>query len=525
MTPGIRAWGSKFGRIAASLALLFPIFASIVREISRNRLSGHKKFEFGVFAMTFPLRRVAASLTWLAVSVLFITALALTRAEAQSTSVKRAAPPSKVRSKSVMRIPPGWVPNPAVTAKDAYLVLDATSGRELAADHPDDLRHPASLTKLMTLYLTFSALDSGRLSLGDALPVSLSALNAPPTKMGLTPNGTVSARDAIMGLVTRSANDAAVVLAEALGGEEASFAQMMTQKARQLGMTSTVFRNASGLPNREQVTTARDLSRLAYALLRDYPHYYPIFSVQSYPYRGRMLMNHNSMLLSYEGADGLKTGYTVASGFNLVMSAVRDNRRLIGVVMGGDTGWQRDKLMAELMDHGFASAQALHLSAWTAMRKPASARYTAANFDPTLVLPQSTPRLAAAHPQATAPADPAVQAASTDQRTAAAAVAPAEGSAAPGPAIGSWAIQVGSFSDTQTAQQALERASSVLPSSTRSAAAASIEEVQMATRTFHRARLTNLSQPQAVEGCKALEKRRIYCSAIQVTAWNTPGAR
>ncbi|MBV8190053.1 MAG: D-alanyl-D-alanine carboxypeptidase [Alphaproteobacteria bacterium] len=424
-----------------------------------------------------------------------------------------------------MRLPPGWVPNPGVTAKDSYLILDATSGRELAADHPDDLRHPASLTKLMTLYLTFSALDSGRLSLGDGLPVSLNALNAPPTKMGFTPNGTVSVRDAIMGLVTRSANDAAVVLAEALGGDEASFAQMMTQKARQLGMTSTVFRNASGLPNRDQVTTARDLARLAYALLRDYPHYYPVFSVLNYPYRGRILENHNRMLVTYEGADGLKTGYTVASGFNLVMSAVRDNRRLIGVVMGGDSGWQRDKLMAELMDHGFASAQALRLSPWTAMRKPASARYTAANFDPSLVLPLSTPHLAAAAPQG-AGTDAVVQAASIDQRNSTGSVASAEGSAVvSGPAIGSWAIQVGSFSDTQAAQQALERASSVLPSSTRSAAAASIEEVQMATKTFHRARLTNLSQPQAVEGCKALEKRRIYCSALQVTAWNTPGAR
>jgi D-alanyl-D-alanine carboxypeptidase len=476
--------------------------------------------------MTFPLRRVAASLTWLAVGVLFITALALAQAEAQSTSLKRAAPPSKVRSKSAIRLPPsGWVPNPAVTAKDSYLILDATSGRELASDRPDEPRHPASLTKLMTLYLAFSALDSGRLSLGDALPVSLNALNAPPTKMGLTPNGTVSARDAVMGLVTRSANDAAVVLAEALAGDEASFAQSMTQKARQLGMTSTVFRNASGLPNREQVTTARDLARLAYALLRDYPHYYPIFSVQGYPYRGRTLENHNRMLLTYEGADGLKTGYTVASGFNLVMSAVRDNRRLIGVVMGGDSGWQRDRLMAELMDRGFATAQAMRLSAWTTIRKPASARYTAANFDPALLLPQSTPRLAAA--QLPASGGTALQVATADQRMATAAVAtPAEGSAAPyGPAIGSWMIQVGSFSDAQAAQLALERAGSALPGTTRSAAAATVEEVQTANKTFHRARLTNLSQAQAVEGCKALEKRRIYCSALQVTAWNTPGAR
>src|SRR5262249_48085490 len=171
--------------------------------------------------------------------------------------------------------------------------------------------------------------------------------------------------DAVMGLVTRSANDAAIVLAEGLGGDEANFAVQMTAKARQLGMTSTVFRNASGLPNREQVTTARDMAKLAHALMRDFPHYYPVFSVQNYLYRGRPLANHNRMLETYAGADGLKTGSTAASGFNLVMSAIRDNRRLIGVVMGGDTAYQRDKLMAELMDRGFATAQQQILSPWT----------------------------------------------------------------------------------------------------------------------------------------------------------------
>jgi D-alanyl-D-alanine carboxypeptidase len=471
--------------------------------------------------MISPLRRIAASLTGLAVGILFITAtLAPSGADAQSTAIKRAAPPAKAHGKSAVRTPSSWVPNPAVNGKDAYLVLDATSGRELVADRADELRHPASLTKLMTIYLTFSALDSGRLSLGDALPVSINALNAPPTKIGLPPGGTVNVRDATMALVTRSANDAAIVLAEALGGDEATFAQLMTQKARQLGMTSTVYRNASGLPNREQVTTARDLARLAFALMRDFPHYYAVFSVQSYPYRGRILENHNRMLLSYEGADGLKTGYTVASGFNLVMSAMRDNRRLIGVVMGGDSAGQRDRMMADLMDYGFASAQSMRLSPWTSIRKPASARYSATSFDPSLAIPESTPRLA---PPA---APPPVQTVSTDQRVAGPAV-PAPAAAVPGsgPAIGSWVIQVGSFSDSQGAQLALERASSTLPDSMRAAAAATIDEVQMANKTFHRARLTNLSQGQAVDGCKQLEKRKIYCSAIQVTAWNTPGAR
>jgi len=408
--------------------LHYPTNFSTVPIIGPNLLLRHKNIKFDVLAMTFPLRRVAASLTWLAASVLFVTAiLASSGADAQSAATKRAAPPSKAYSKSTIRTPSSWVANPAVNGKDSYLVLDATSGRELASNQPDELRHPASLTKLMTIYLTFSALDSGRLSLGDALPVSLNALNAPPTKMGLTPGGTVNVRDATMALVTRSANDAAIVLAEALGGDELTFGAMMTQKARQLGMTSTVYRNASGLPNREQVTTARDMARLAYALMRDFPHYYAIFSVQSYPYRGRILENHNRMLQTYEGADGLKTGYTIASGFNLVMSAMRDNRRLIGVVMGGDSPGQRDRMMADLMDYGFTTAQAMRLSAWTSPRKPPSARYTAISFDPSLIIPESTPRLAIA-----VAAPPPVQAPPADQRVAGPAVPPpAEGSAAP----------------------------------------------------------------------------------------------
>lgn len=480
--------------------------------------------------MTSPLRRIAAGLSLLAAAFLLVAALLPADANAQSPPQKRAAPTGKAKAKAVRpaAATSGWVANPNVDGRDAYIILDATSGRELSSDQPDQLRHPASLTKLMTIYLTFSALDSGRLSLGDGLPVSINALNAPPTKMGLPPGGTVSVRDATMALVTRSANDAAVVLAEALGGDEASFAQMMTSKARQLGMSQTVFRNASGLPNREQVTTARDMARLAFALMRDFPHYYPVFSVQSWPYRGRYLENHNRMLGSYEGADGLKTGYTNASGFNLVMSAMRDNRRLIGVVMGGDSASQRDRMMAMLMDQGFATAATMRLSGWTNIRKPPSARYTSANFDPSLIIPESTPRLATASAQPlagfTAAAPPPAAARQPEQRVASLA-APAQGSAAPqgGPSIGSWVIQVGSFSDSQAAQLALERAASTL--SDMSSVTTAVDEVQMASKTFHRARLTNLSQGQAVDGCKRLEKKKIYCSALQVTAWNTPGAR
>jgi D-alanyl-D-alanine carboxypeptidase len=485
--------------------------------------------------MTFPLRRIAVGLSWLAVGILFSgVTLAPLPVDAQTTAVKRAAPPSKkAKAKSAPRAS-SWVPNPAVSGRDAYLIVDAQSGRELASDNPDDLRYPASLTKLMTIYLAFSALDSGRLSLGDGLQVSVNALNAPPTKMGMQPGGTVNVRDAVMALVTRSANDAAVLLAEGMAGSEEAFARLMTQKARQLGMSSTVFRNASGLPNSEQVTTARDMAKLAFALMRDYPHYYGIFSVQSYVYRGRTLENHNRMLGNYEGADGLKTGYTSASGFNLVMSAVRDNRRLIGVVMGGSSAAGRDRIMAAHMDRGFAIAQAMQLSPWTSIRKPGSARYTAAQFDPGASFAEAyrppapaakepapkqvTPRYAGFVPPA--PATPATTTAFSAAPATAAPPVPEPGS----PAIGSWVIQVGSFNEPQAAQAALQRAASALPDGARSASAV-VDEVQMASRTFHRARIANLTQEQAVDGCRRLEKKKIYCSAIQVTAWNTPGAR
>ena len=467
--------------------------------------------------MTLLLKRCVASFGWLAACTILVALLAPGLAGAQT----RAAPPGKIHAaKAAQRSASPWVPNPAVNGKDSYLVVDASSGRELASDRPDELRHPASLTKLMTLYLTFSALDSGKLSLGDSLPVSLAALNAQPTKMGFV-GGSVLVRDAVMGLVTRSANDAAIVLAETLGGSEENFARMMTAKARQLGMASTVYRNASGLPNREQVTTARDMAKLAHALLRDFPHYYPVFSVQSYNYRGRPLANHNRMLLTYAGADGLKTGYTNASGFNLVMSAVRDNRRLIGVVMGGDSAYSRDRLMADLMDRGFESAQQNSLSAWTSPRVPASARYSAASFVPGIASPE-LPRIGQVVKAEPAPATPTAAPAPPIRVATTSSTIPVEPDA---PTIGSWVIQVGSFSESRSAEAALQRASAALPEATRSHGAVSIDEVQMAQKTFHRARLTGLSQAEAIDGCKKLSARKIYCSAIQVTAWNTPGAR
>lgn len=480
--------------------------------------------------MTLTLRRFAANLAWAVAGLVVATLLIAEGAVAQGPGTLSRAAPTKIRSaaKANNYYTP-WVPNPAVNGKDSYLIVDAQSGRDLASENPDELRHPASLTKLMTLYLTFSALDAGTLSLGDALPVSINAMNAPPTKMGMTAGGSVIVRDAVMGLVTRSANDAAVLLGEALGGNEAEFAQMMTRKARQLGMTSTVYKNASGLPNRDQVTTARDMAKLAHALMRDFPHYYPVFSVQSYLYRGRPLENHNRMLQTYAGADGLKTGYTSASGFNLVMSAMRDNRRLVGVVMGGSSAYARDKLMAELMDRGFAQAAQLNLSPWTSQRVPPSARYAAANFVPGVAVPDS-PRVGQvvrAEPAPTTPTASNIPAGQSAMRVATTAPGLPDAMPAPPstPAVGSWVIQVGSFTDARAAEAALGRAAALLPDAIRSHGAATVDEVQMGQKTLHRARLTNLSQNEALQGCKKLEQKKLYCAAVQVTAWNTPGAR
>ncbi|PZA12282.1 peptidase M15 [Rhodopseudomonas palustris] len=231
----------------------------------------------------------------------------------------------------------------------ASIIVDGNSGAVLTATNPDGLRHPASLTKIMTLYLLFEKLEQGKLSLDSEMEVSEHASEQAPTKLGLRPGSTLRVEDAIKGLVTRSANDAAVVIAEAVGGSESDFAKMMTRKARALGMSRTVYRNASGLPNDEQVTTARDQSILGRAIQDRFPRYYRYFSTSVFTYRGQAIRNHNRLLGNVEGVDGIKTGYTRASGFNLVTSMHRGNRFLIGVVLGGRSGGSRDAIMRNLL--------------------------------------------------------------------------------------------------------------------------------------------------------------------------------
>jgi len=235
------------------------------------------------------------------------------------------------------------------------IVVDAASGQVLVESNADVLTYPASLTKMMTLYLVFEAMEKGRLKADQPLQVSANAASQAPTKLGLWPGETITVDQAIRGMIIKSANDAAMVAAEALGGSEPAFVEMMNVKARALGMTETYFRNPNGLPDPAQHTSARDMAKLALALPRDFPQYYPYFSDTRFTFRGRTVMTHNRFVLRYPGADGLKTGYIRLSGFNLASSAVRNGRRLVGVVMGGVSPSLRDAEMWALLDQGFGT--------------------------------------------------------------------------------------------------------------------------------------------------------------------------
>lgn len=238
-------------------------------------------------------------------------------------------------------------------SKYASLVIDADTGAILHEENANQLRYPASLVKMMTLYMTFSALDSGKLKWGQRLPVSAHAAGQSPSNLNLQAGQTITVEDAVLGVIIKSANDAAVVLAEAVGGSESRFADMMNVTAKKLGMTRTNFENASGLPNLQQKTTAYDLARLGIALRRDFEQYYPLFKRASFVHNGRAYYTHNRVTKNYRGADGLKTGYIRASGFNLVTSAKRNGKSLVAVVMGGQSIAGRDRNMIKLLDAAF----------------------------------------------------------------------------------------------------------------------------------------------------------------------------
>jgi D-alanyl-D-alanine carboxypeptidase len=282
----------------------------------------------------------------------------------------------------------------------AALTVDARTGTVLFAENPDAQRYPASLTKMMTLYIVFQELKAGRIKLSSPLTVSARAARMPPSKLGLKPGTSITVEHAIKALVVKSANDVAAVVGENLGGSENNFAERMTRQARDLGMSRTVYRNASGLPNPGQVTTARDQATLGLRLMRDFPQYYPYFRLQGFNYKGRTIRTHNRLVGRFPGTDGMKTGYINASGYNLVTSTRRGDRRLVGVVLGGSTASRRNAYMMAMMNKHFGKAKdgrtiaALAGSAKGAMDPIALANAANAASEPELPSPQQAAKVA-----------------------------------------------------------------------------------------------------------------------------------
>ena len=380
------------------------------------------------------------------------------------------------------------------------IVIDADTGRVISEMNADAITYPASLTKMMTLYLTFEALNAGRLRLDQFLPISSEAASKRPTKLHLIPGDSVTVQELILGVVTKSANDAAAVLAEGMGGSEPAFAEHMTQRARQLGMTNTVFRNASGLPDPDQRTTARDMAQLALALYHDFPREYRYFSTRQFYFRGRLIATHNHLLDWYEGADGIKTGYIGASGFNLAASAVRNGHRLIGVVMGGATAGSRDRRMASLLDQGFAEVGAG--TTLVARREMPAPQVVAEAEQPPARPREKIGQLTKAARRIAAHLSPVAKAEA----------APVAHQLRAAPENDRWAIQLGAFRVESAAEQAARSAAGV--SAARGKPVQIVQPSKSGKDHLYRARLLNFSPQEALSACAALRKKKIECSVL-----------
>ena len=402
-------------------------------------------------------------------------------------------------------------------AGSASLILDARTGKVLSAENADVLNHPASLTKMMTIYMAFEAINRGKITWNTPLVMSKYAASRPPTKLGVRAGDSITVRDAVLGMITKSANDAAAAMAEKLGGSESNFASMMTQKARQLGMSRTTFYNASGLPDGRQVTTARDMSTLAVALMRNYPSEYRLFSTASFTFRGRTIRGHNNLMYRYQGMDGIKTGYTNASGFNLV-SAVKDgDRRVVGVVLGGRTARSRDDKMAGLLDKylGRASSSGgARLVASTNARQ--SVEVASAADDSDMPVPETAPRTNELSPKAlgylsetTVPMErPSALAgiASVGKPVAKSAGAPA--------ASGDWQIQISAASSDDAARALLAQAKAEGGAALK-AASPYTEAVGNGANKVYRARFIGFqSREAAASACDALKQRSYDCMLL-----------
>ena len=398
-----------------------------------------------------------------------------------------------------------------------WVLLDAETGQVLSEHNADVPTYPASLTKMMTLYLTFEALNQGKIRLDQMMRISPEAASRAPSKLGLTPGDTISVHDLIMAIVTKSANDAASVLAEGLAGTEANFAGYMNWKARQLGMQHTWYNNASGLPDPQQRTTARDIARLALMLYHQFPREYRYFSTREFDFRGEMVRSHNHMLDWYQGADGIKTGFINASGFNLAASAVRNGHRLIGVIMGGRTWRSRDQQMASLLDQGFAVLAA------RGSTQPPSAPLMIAAAPAAAPVPVAAPAVAA--PAAAAPANVAAASAPQHSGTLTSVAKAAlrhlspvtHAEAAPlahEPAAGEeWAIQVGAFRDEASATRAARRASALAV--TRGKPHHVVAPAKGDASRLYRARLLHFTQKGAQTACAELRHKGIACSILR----------
>ena len=250
-------------------------------------------------------------------------------------------------------------------AATSSIIIDAENGEILSSKAPDTLRYPASLTKVMTLYITFDALNKGIIKMNDDLKVSRHAANMAPSRLGLRPGQKIKVKTCIEALIVKSANDCASVLAENLGYTEANCAKTMTKVAHELGMKNTTFKNANGLPNKAQKTTARDMALLAAAMYHHFPQYYKLFSLKKFTYNGKTIYTHNNILKTFAGADGMKTGFTNAAGYNIITSAQRDGKRVIAVTMGHNSAKERDRHVARMMDKGLKRLALTCTPAWT----------------------------------------------------------------------------------------------------------------------------------------------------------------
>lgn len=398
----------------------------------------------------------------------------------------------------------------------ASMVIDARTGVVLHSDKPDRWVYPASLTKVMTLYMVFEALEDGRLTLDTPLRVSRRAAGQPPSKIGVAAGRTIRVEDAILALVTKSANDVAVVIAEALGGSERAFARQMTDRARSLGLRATTFKNASGLPNSQQRTTARDMIRLGLALQRDFPKHYALFATKRFSYRGTRYRNHNRLLETYGGTDGIKTGYIRASGFNLLASVERDGRRLVAVVFGGRTSKSRNAHMVELLDTAFRRAErdGLLWAVGPSPRRPwAVAPTTVAVAAPPPARPFTLAHAPKRRPSTTALAELAPEGSADDTPLRVRIIASADAaSIVERPVYG---IQVGAFASVTDAEEAALAVTAIAPP-VMAGAAVEVDTVDGGgDATLYRARRMGLSPEAASAVCDALTRLGQSCEVVR----------